>query len=238
MNDNNKYAIIVAGGKGTRMGADVPKQFLHLLGKPLLCYPILAFAQAIPGIELILVVPEDQMKSAEIVTRSYLNGINITIVAGGDTRYHSVRNGLKHIKDDGGVVFIHDGVRPLVSRELILRCFWQASEKGSAIPAVSVMDSMRITDNGASKPLDRSLLKIVQTPQTFRTGIILPAFQQPYLPSFTDEATVVESNKKKIYLVEGDRENIKVTTPGDLILAEALLKSREKVKPAEASSQQ
>ena len=234
MGDTKKYAVIVAGGKGTRMGTDIPKQFLRLLGKPLLCYPILAFAQSVPGIELILVVPEDQLRSAEIVIRSYLNGIDVTVVVGGETRFHSVRNGLKEVNDDG-IVFVHDGARPLISRDLILRCFWQATEKGSAIPTVPVTDSMRLIEHGRSKPLDRDHLRIIQTPQTFRTSIILPAFQQPYLPSFTDEATVVEAFGKKIYLIDGDRENIKVTTPGDMILADALLKSRDKSIPVELS---
>jgi len=228
MNNIKKYAVIVAGGKGSRMGAAIPKQFLHLHGKPLLCYPIQAFAEAIPGIRIILVVPEDQLKSAEIVIRSYLNGIHVTVLPGGETRYHSVRNGLKKIQDDGGIVFVHDGARPLVSRDLIVRCLQQAEEKGSAIPAVTVTDSMRQIVNGGTRPLDRDSLRIVQTPQTFKTGIILPAFQQPYLPSFTDEATVVEALGKKIYLIDGDRGNIKVTTPGDMILADALLRSREK----------
>jgi 2-C-methyl-D-erythritol 4-phosphate cytidylyltransferase len=235
MTDPKKYAVIVAGGKGARMGSDIPKQFLHLLGKPLLCYPILAFAQAIPGIELIVVLPEDQLRSAEIVIKSYLNGINVTVVVGGGTRYHSVRNGLKKVKDDGGIVFVHDGARPLLSKDLILRTFWQAMEKGSAIPTVPVTDSMRLVDGGSSKPLDRAHLRVVQTPQTFKTGIILPAFEQPYHPSFTDEATVVEAFGKKVYLIDGDWENIKVTTPGDMILADALLRSREKAKPVESS---
>jgi 2-C-methyl-D-erythritol 4-phosphate cytidylyltransferase len=223
-----KYAVIVAGGKGTRMGAAVPKQFLPLNGKPLLCYPIEAFARAIPDVRLILVLPADQMRSAEIVLRSYTNLIDVTVVAGGETRYHSVQNGLKLIKGDG-IVFVHDGARPLVSAELIHRCLINALEKGSAIPAIPVTESIRVVDNNSSRPVNRDNVRAIQTPQTFNTGVILPAFEQDFDPSFTDEATVVEANGQKIYLIEGDRENIKVTTPEDMLIAEVLLKAHKNV---------
>jgi len=221
-----KYAVIVAGGKGTRMGAAVPKQFLLLQGKPLLCYPIQAFADAIPGIRLILVLPPDQLGSARTVLRSYLGNLDVTIVAGGETRYNSVQNGLKEVADDG-IVFVHDGARPLISIELIRRCYVRASEHGSAIPAIPVTESVRLDDLGVSTPVNRELLRIIQTPQTFRTEVILPAFQQDYDPAFTDEATVVEAFGAKVYLVEGMRDNIKVTTPLDMIIADALLKQRK-----------
>ena len=224
-----KYAVIVAGGKGTRMGAAVPKQFLPLLGKPLLCYPIEAFALAIPGIHLILVLPPDQLRSAQIVLRSYIGGVDVTIVAGGETRYHSVQNGLKEVKDDG-VVFVHDGARPLISGELILRCFMQAIEKGSAIPSIPVTESMRIVEDGNSKPVNREQVRIIQTPQTFNTSIILPAFEQNYQTSFTDEATVVEAYGEKVHLIDGARDNVKVTTPEDMLIAEVLLKARNYVQ--------
>ena len=226
-----KYAVIVAGGKGTRMGAAVPKQFLPLNGKPLLCYPIEAFAQALPDIHLILVLPPDQLRSAQIVLRSYIGSIDVTIVAGGETRYHSVQNGLKQVRDDG-VVFVHDGARPLVSGELILRCFLQAIEKGSAIPAIPVTESMRVVDDGHSRPVTREHIRIIQTPQTFNTGLILPAFQQEYRPAFTDEATVVEAYGEKIHLIDGARDNVKVTTPEDMLIAEVLLKARNYVQIA------
>ena len=226
-----KYAVIVAGGKGTRMGAAVPKQFLPLHGKPLLCYPIEAFAQAIPGIHLILVLPSDQLRSAQIVLRSYIGNVDVTIVPGGETRYHSVQNGLKEVQDDG-VVFVHDGARPLVSGELILRCFMQAMEKGSAIPAVHVTESMRITDDNGSRPVNREHMRIIQTPQTFNTSLILPAFTQDYQTAFTDEATVVEAYGEKVHLIEGARDNVKVTTPEDMLIAEVLLKARNYVQIA------
>jgi 2-C-methyl-D-erythritol 4-phosphate cytidylyltransferase len=219
-----KYAIIVAGGKGLRMNAAIPKQFLPLLGLPVVCHAIQAFAYAIRGINIILVVPSDQLDSARTIMKSYLGNIDVTTVAGGETRYESVQNGLKMVKDDG-VVFVHDGVRPLVNAALIERCYIQAQDKGSAIPVIPVNDSIRIMDEeGASSPVDRSKLRIVQTPQTFRTEIIIPAFTQSYNPSFTDEATVVEAFGTKVYLVEGDRDNIKLTTQGDMFIAESLLK--------------
>jgi 2-C-methyl-D-erythritol 4-phosphate cytidylyltransferase len=228
MSDIRKYAVIVAGGKGIRMGSSVPKQFLPLQGKPLLCHAIEAFAEAIPGIRLILVLPEDQLGSAQTVLRSYIGSINVTTVAGGETRYHSVQNGLKLVPDDG-VVFIHDGARPLVSAELIHRCYKQAVEKGSAIPAVPVTESMRFIEDGYSNPLNREQIRIIQTPQTFRTNLLLPAFKQEYNPAFTDEATVLEAFGTNVMLIDGMYENIKVTTPEDMIIAEAMLNARDHV---------
>ncbi len=223
MGQENKYAVIVAGGQGLRMGTSIPKQFLPLHGKPMLCYAIEAFANAFDDIELILVLPADQVGSAQTVLRSYIGGIDVVTVAGGETRYHSVQNGLKKIKNDG-VVFIHDGARPLISKELILRCYNQAIELGSAIPVIPMAESMRIVGGGVSKPLNREQLRIVQTPQTFRTELILPAFKQEFNASFTDEATVLEAFGTPVHLVNGMYNNMKVTTPNDMIIAEALLK--------------
>ena len=224
MSDIKKYAVVVAGGRGLRMGSAVPKQFLPLLGKPLLCYAIQAFAATIRGIHIILVLPPDQLNSAKTVLKSYLGAIDVTTVAGGETRYQSVQNGLKKVNDDG-VVFIHDGVRPLLSQDLIQRCYQQAIEKGSAIPVTPVMDSISIIENGISKPINREQLRIIQTPQTFLTNIILPAFRQEYNPSFTDEANVVEAYGTRVHLIDGALENIKVTTPEDMLIAETLLKA-------------
>jgi 2-C-methyl-D-erythritol 4-phosphate cytidylyltransferase len=225
MSEIRKYAVIVAGGQGLRMDSAIPKQFLPLLGKPLLCHAIESFAQAIPGIKLILVLPANHVGSAQTVLRSYLGGVDVTTVAGGATRYDSVKNGLKEVKDNG-IVFVHDGARPLVSEELIIRCYKYAVEFGSAIPAIAVAESVRMLTADGSKPLDRDNMRIIQTPQTFRTEVILPAFEQSYQPSFTDEATVVEAFGTKIHMVEGMHGNIKVTTPNDMIIAEALLKER------------
>ncbi|MCD6013208.1 MAG: 2-C-methyl-D-erythritol 4-phosphate cytidylyltransferase [Flavipsychrobacter sp.] len=225
MSEIKKYAVIVAGGRGIRMNSDIPKQFLPLLGKPMLCHAIEAFAHAVKDIELILVLPESQVGSAQTVLRSYIGNIDVTTVAGGETRYHSVRNGLKEIKGEG-IVFVHDGARPLISEELILRCYEQAIEKGSAIPVIPLAESVRAVDESTSKPLNRDNLRIVQTPQTFRTEVILPAFKQEYTPSFTDEATVLEAFGTAVHLVDGRPDNIKVTTPNDLVVAEALLNAR------------
>ncbi len=225
MEDIKKYAVIVAGGRGARMGSPIPKQFLPLMGKPMLCYAIDAFANAMPGIQLILVVPPDELSSAQIVLKSYLGGVKVTYVAGGETRYHSVQNGLGRVNNDG-IVFIHDGARPVISADLIQRCYQQASSKGSAIPSIPVTESIRQVTGDSSVTVDRDHLRIMQTPQTFNTRLILPAFKQEYQPSFTDEATVLEAFGTRVHMIEGARGNIKVTTPEDMIIAEALLKSR------------
>jgi len=225
MGEIKKYAVIVAGGQGLRMGSAIPKQFLPLLGKPMLCHAVEAFANAIDDVQLILVLPADQVGSAQTVLRSYLGGIDVVTVAGGQTRYHSVQNGLKKVNNDG-IVFVHDGARPLVSAELILRCYQQAKEKGSAVPVIPIAESVRVLDGDRSTALIREQLRIIQTPQTFRTDLILPAFKQDYDPSFTDEATVLEANGTKIHLIDGTHDNIKVTGPDDMVIAEALLKDR------------
>lgn len=225
MSSINKYAVLVAGGKGTRMGTQIPKQFLPLLSLPVLCHSLLAFAHAVQNIKLILVVPESQLNSTRTILKSYVGQLEVTTVVGGETRYDSVKNGLKMIQNDG-VVFIHDAVRPLVSQELIQRCFAQALTKGSAIPVVPVSDSMRLIHaDDDSVPLNRDNVRIVQTPQTFMTNIILPAFEAPYHPTFTDEATVVEASGTRVHLINGDLDNIKITNPTDLIIADTLLKA-------------
>ncbi len=221
-----KYAVIVAGGKGVRMGSALPKQFLPLNGHPILYHTIKAFADAYADMQLVLVLPKDQLSYAQMVLQSFPERIDITIVAGGETRYHSVQNGLK-VVDENSIVFVHDGVRPLVSTALIQRCYEQAVDKGSAIPVIPVADSMRILEDEDSRPIDREQMRIIQTPQTFKAEVILPAFQQEYQVAFTDEATVVEAYGDNVYLVDGEKRNIKVTTPEDMIVAEALLNARE-----------
>lgn len=225
MADLTKYAVIVAGGKGVRMGSAVPKQFLPLAGKPVLHYTVRAFIDAYPDINLILVLPEEQLSYAQMLLQSFPERIDITIVAGGATRYHSVQNGLKAVTA-GAVVFVHDGVRPMVSPQLIRNCYEQAIAKGSAIPAIPVPDSIRSVAGGDSQPVNREHLRIIQTPQTFLADIILPAFEQQYQVAFTDEATVVEAYGTKIYLIDGEQSNIKVTNPADMLIAESLLKAR------------
>lgn len=225
MGELKKYAVVVAGGKGVRMGTAIPKQFLPFLGKPLLCHSLQAFADAIPGIKLILVLPPDQLASGQTVLRSYLSGLDVISVAGGETRFHSVANGLKLVKNNG-IVFVHDGARPLIPPDFIQRCYAHAHEFGSAIPVLPIVESVRYLDHDTSRPIDRDRLRIVQTPQTFRTEVLLPAFTQPYLPSFTDEATVVEAYGGRVYLIDGVQDNIKITNPDDLARAEALYNAR------------
>jgi 2-C-methyl-D-erythritol 4-phosphate cytidylyltransferase len=225
-NSSPVYAIIVAGGQGTRMGTAVPKQFLELDGKPVLYHTINAFIKALPEVRVVLALPAHQISYAQMVLQSFPERIDLAIVPGGETRFHSVQNGLKDIPKDA-IVMVHDGVRPLAGAELIQRCYQQAMEKGSAIPAIAVTDSMRLMTKEGSEAVDRSQLRIIQTPQTFRASILLPAMQQPYLDSFTDEATVVEAFGETVFLIEGEKRNIKITTPEDLVVAEALIKARE-----------
>ncbi len=220
-----KFAVLVAGGKGLRMGTALPKQFLPLNGQPVLYHTVKAFLDAYADIHLILVLPAEQLSFAQMVLQCFPERIDMTIVAGGETRYHSVQNGLKAVRGNS-IVFVHDGVRPLASAALIQRCYEQAVEKGSAIPAIAVSDSIRTVEGDTSKPINREQLRSIQTPQTFRSEIILPAFAQTYNAAFTDEATVVEAAGTDIFLIEGEKSNIKVTTPEDMILAEALLKER------------
>lgn len=220
------YAVIVAGGQGTRMGNAVPKQFLDLNGKPVLYHTVKAFREAIPSVHIILVLPAQQISYAHMILQYFNNGIDITVVPGGETRYHSVQNGISGIPDDA-IIFVHDGVRPLVSKAIILRCLAAANEYGSAIPAINATDSVRVIDGTHSQPIDRSKLKMVQTPQTFKASILLPAMQQPYQDTFTDEATVVEYYGQSVTLVEGEKSNLKITTQDDMTIASALMWAKD-----------
>jgi len=217
------FAVITAGGQGTRMGTALPKQFLDLNGKPVLYHTIRAFMTAIPDIEIILVLPPHQISYAQMVLQAFEDRIDLTIVAGGETRYHSVQQGLKGLQEDS-IIMVQDGVRPLASTDLIRRCYDQALALGSAIPAIPATDSMRMVAGEDSYPLDRSAVRIVQTPQTFRGNVLLPAFQQTYSEAFTDEASVVEAAGGTVFLVAGEQRNIKITTPEDMAIAEALMK--------------
>jgi 2-C-methyl-D-erythritol 4-phosphate cytidylyltransferase len=220
-----KVAIITAGGMGSRMGANLPKQFLLLKGKPLLWHSFKAFLNAYKDFSFVLVLPENFINAANELIDELQISSNVTIVIGGDTRFDSVKNGLSVIKEPA-IVFVHDGVRCLVSSDLIIRCFEQAMEKGSAIPAVVSTDSIRIALENGHKSIDRSSIRIIQTPQTFKSDLILPAFHQAYKDSFTDEATVVESFGIDVHLIEGDYQNIKITRPIDLVIAEKILEER------------
>jgi len=216
-------AIIVAGGQGARMGSAMPKQFLELQGKPILYHTLKAFLDTFPEIHIIVVLPKAFISYANMVLQHFDSVPEITLVAGGNTRYESVQNGIKALTDDTGITFVHDGVRPLISRQLLQKCYQVASEKGSAIPAVAVVDSMRMFTGDNHQQIDRNQLRSVQTPQTFQTQLLKRAFLQPYQESFTDEANVIEATGEKVILVDGERSNIKITTPEDLAIAEALL---------------
>lgn len=220
-----KFAVIVAGGMGQRMGVETPKQFLMLRGKPVLWYSINTFLSAYDDMQIILVLPLAHLESGVELRNSFENKDRIQIISGGVSRFHSVQNGLKAIKDKS-VVFVHDGVRCLLTKDLIRNCYQQAIEKGSAVPAVSPSDSIRIVDGEKTVVADRSNVRMIQTPQTFKSEIILTAFEQEFNHSFTDEATVVEATGKEIFLIEGEYNNIKITRPIDLVIAEKILEER------------
>jgi len=224
-----KYAVIVAGGSGSRMGTPVPKQFLLLQQRSLLWYSLNTFLHAFDDIHIILVLPEENMAEGEKLVTELNAGKKITITKGGSTRFHSVQNGLRFVTEPS-IVFVHDGVRCLVTKGLIRRCYAQALEKGSAIPAVAATDSIRIVDGDTSVVANRNDVRIIQTPQTFQSAILLPAFKTTHQESFTDEATVVEASQQKIFLIEGEYENIKITRPADLLIAEKILAERSSLQ--------
>ncbi len=221
----NKYAVIVAGGIGHRMGTQVPKQFLHLQGKCLLWHTLTAFLKAYNDLQIIFVLPQENLSEGESIIKDLNAKERINLTSGGSTRFHSVQNGLALIKEPS-VIFIHDGVRCLISQDLIHRCYEQALAMGSAIPAVAATDSIRIVDETYHSVANRNNIRIIQTPQTFLSSIILPAYQTTYQEAFTDEATVVEAAGQKIFLINGDYENIKITRPVDLLIAESILTER------------
>ena len=216
----NHTAIIVAGGSGTRMGADLPKQFLRIEGKPVFLYSIDTFLQAYDDMRVILVMPSAYVDMAQSILEEFGYLSSIEIVEGGETRFHSVKNGLAMVSEDS-LIFIHDAVRCLATPVLIRRCGDAASEKGSAIPVIPVRDSIRRKDDAlnCSVVVSREGLYIVQTPQVFLGSVILPAFASPYHPGFTDEASVLEASGQHVFLVEGEEGNTKITFPDDLTFA-------------------
>lgn len=222
----DKYAVIVAGGAGTRMGSSLPKQFLSLRGRSILWYTLSAFLEAYHNIQIILVLPEFYLEKGQSIANSMPRSENIILTRGGSTRFESVKNGLAHVPDDA-LVFVHDGVRCLVTPRLIKRCYDAAIEKGNAIPAVSPVDTVRIETPKGNEMMDRVQVKLIQTPQTFFAGILKKAFRQPYRDSFTDEASVLESFGENIHLVEGEITNLKITTQLDLLVADKILEKRD-----------
>lgn len=222
--EKNRTAIIVAGGKGERMNADIPKQFLELKGKPILMHTLEVFHRFDARMQLILVLPEIQIKFWQQLCRDHSFALNHVVVEGGKTRFHSVKNGLAAVQLPA-LVAVHDGVRPLVSNETIERCFVVAEKNAAAIPVIDMIESVRQITPEGSVSVDRTAYKLVQTPQIFDGELLMNAYQQDFSPFFTDDASVVESFGHRVELVEGNRENIKITTTIDLKLAEALIMS-------------
>ncbi len=217
-----KSVIIVAGGSGSRMQTEIPKQFLELAGLPILMRTINTFSEFDKKMKIILVLPEDQVAYWEQLCQKYHFTAKIHIAYGGATRFESVKNGLKFISDNE-LVGVHDGVRPLVSANTLEQCYTCALAQGNAVPVIDAFESIRHVDANKSKAINRELIKLVQTPQVFQSEILLKAYEQEFTSLFTDDASVVEKAGYEIKLVNGNRENIKITTPIDMRIAEALL---------------
>ena len=220
-----RAAIIVAGGSGIRMGAELPKQYLELAGKPLIIHSLEQFLLFDPGMEVVLVMAPSHRDHWKAISDKYELASGLSLAHGGASRYESVKNGLERVAE-GMVVGIHDAVRPLVSQQTLQRTYSSASTWGSGIPVIALDDSLRMLDeDGGSTGVDRTLLRRVQTPQVFQSTQIKQAYDQFNDPTFTDDASVYESKFGQLKLVEGNRENIKITTPSDLLMAEALIQS-------------
>ena len=221
------YVIIVAGGKGLRMGSDIPKQFLPIAGKPVLMRTLERFKAYSSALQIILVLPEAQQDYWQELCKQYDFKVDYQLANGGQTRFHSVQNGLALVPDDAeGVVGVHDGVRPFPSIDVIRNCYDTARTAKAVIPVIPVVETVRqfLSDNSGSITVPRDHYRLVQTPQTFDIQLLKAANRQPYNDGFTDDASVVESYGHAITLVEGNRENIKITTPYDIVVAEALCK--------------
>lgn len=220
-----EYAIIVAGGKGTRIRSALPKQFLELGGKPVLFHTLEAFHRYSPDLPLVLVLPADDFQTWNELVKKHHFTIPVTLQSGGETRFQSVKRGLEKI-DGSGLVAIHDGVRPLVSEDIIGASFRLAAAHGSAVAAVRLKESIRMTDPDTTRAMDRSKFRLIQTPQTFDLELIRKAYETREDPAMTDDASVAERAGHSISLFEGSYDNIKITTAEDLIVAEALLGRR------------
>ena len=219
-----KYIIVVAGGKGLRMGGDIPKQFLPIKGKPVLMRTLEAFHAYDEQMELILVLPVDHQSYWKSLCEEYQFTLPYRLANGGETRFHSVQNGLALVEDESGVVGVHDGVRPFVAPSVIDACYTQAASGKAVVPVIDVVETVRhLVGEDESETVPRGDYKLVQTPQVFPVAMLKKAYQQPYTSHFTDDASVVEVMGEKVSLVSGNRENIKLTTPFDLKVAEALI---------------
>lgn len=219
-----KYVVIVAGGSGSRMNSDTPKQFMILNDKPVLYYCINTFLKTFDDCKIILVLAEEHIGKGQEIVDAFFDYKRIKITKGGRTRFHSVQNGLAQIENEDCIIFVHDAARPMLSPELIHRCYHTVVEFGTAIPVVNCKDSVRIINEEGNEALDRNNLKLVQTPQVFHGKILLPAFFNiDFKDKFTDEASVVEAFGLKVALVEGEENNIKITNQIDLVVAEKML---------------
>jgi 2-C-methyl-D-erythritol 4-phosphate cytidylyltransferase len=225
--NSKEYALVVAGGKGTRINSKTPKQFLELDGLPVLMHSLLAFYRYSDKITVILVLPEDDLQTWHSLCSQHKFTGPLILQRGGETRFQSVKNGLQKIEDDG-LVAIHDGVRPLVSEDIIATSFRLAAFHQSAIAAMPLKESIRIVDHNTTRAVDRSKYRLIQTPQTFRVSLIKKAYEMQEDLSLTDDASVAESSGHVISLFEGSYENIKITTTEDLAIADAILKARRK----------
>lgn len=221
-----QYVIIVAGGSGRRMKSDIPKQFIEINGIPIIIKTIRCFLEYNKAIRIIICVHTNYKPYLEnLLIKFELNEKEILIALGGETRFDSVKNGLQFVDDDAAIVGIHDAARPFVSAQTIGFCYDTAATKGNAVPCISVNESLRKISNNINSSVNRNEYKIIQTPQCFLASKIKKAFTQPYITSFTDDATVLEAMGESINLVEGNPENIKITSPFDLIVASAILNS-------------
>ena len=220
-----RYAIIVAGGKGLRMGGELPKQFIPIEGRPVLMRTLDTFHACDESIQIILVLPRDHQDYWRELCAQYQFAVPHRIADGGATRFHSVQNGLALVDASEALVAVHDGVRPFVNHEVISRCYAEAEAHGAVVPVIPVVETVRQLTGEGSVTVDRNAYRLVQTPQTFRATLLRRAYEQPYTDAFTDDASVVEALGEAVTLVDGNRENIKLTTPFDLIVAKALVDS-------------
>jgi 2-C-methyl-D-erythritol 4-phosphate cytidylyltransferase len=224
-----KYVLILAGGKGDRIKSEIPKQFITIAGKPVLMHTISQFYNYIHRIEIILILPSNYLKLWDELCKKYNFNIKHKIIKGGKTRFYSVKNGLSAInKNKESMVAVHDGVRPVLNKKTISKLFSYAEKYGNAVPCVTITDSIRkiIRLNQNNISIDRNNLRAIQTPQCFKLSILEKAYSQNYNKNFTDDANVVESIGEKIHLINGNIENIKITTPVDLLIAETLLNKK------------
>ena len=221
--------IIVAGGSGRRMGGALPKQFMMLDNEPILARSINRMHEALPAAEIVVVLPEEHVELWKNIAARF-DVARHKIALGGKERFHSVKNGLEALSDEVAIVGIHDAVRPLASKKLIIKLFLWAENSTAVIPVVAPIDSYRIVEGDDSRIIDRSALRMVQTPQLFQAEALRKAYEQPFSATFTDDASVMEAAGHKVTLVEGERENIKITTPSDMLIAEAIINAESETQ--------